>query len=312
MIVLEGAVIVLRFLQYGGAAILFGSSLFFLYALPRTGPVAGRDVVWSGPLLLGAAVILALASALGFLAQTVTMAGSLHDGLTLSSLAYVAENTGVGRAALLRALAALMALVAFASVRSGREQWIIATAAGAIACISFGWMGHGAASEGYIGLIHLGADIVHAVAACVWIGALVAFLCFLWRAGRASEPEQRALYGALHGFAEIGSFMVALVFFTGLMNSLFLVGWYGWRELPFDQYGQLLIIKLALFLAMIGLASVNRFGLTPALGRALDAGEPAATVLARLRRSVVLETAAAFAILALVAWLGTLAPIQSP
>jgi putative copper resistance protein D len=60
----------------------------------------------------------------------------------------------------------------------------------------------------------------------------------------------------------------------------------------------------------VGLAASNRLLLTPALERSLRSGEPSAPAVTALRRSVFAETLAAGAVLALVAWLGTLAPIR--
>ena len=72
-------------------------------------------------------------------------------------------------------------------------------------------------------------------------------------------------------------------------------------------YVQSLMMKILLFAGMIGLATLNRFYLSPSLERSLDAGDysMAATVL---RRSVVLESTCAVIIVCLVAWLGTLSP----
>ena len=75
-------------------------------------------------------------------------------------------------------------------------------------------------------------------------------------------------------------------------------------------YGQLLVAKVLIFLAMVVLASFNRYLLTPALEVAIERGEHAAAVGA-LRRSLGMETACAVIVLALVGWLGTLEPIAS-
>ena len=73
-------------------------------------------------------------------------------------------------------------------------------------------------------------------------------------------------------------------------------------------YGQLLSVKLVVFLAMLGLAAANRFHLTPRLGRALAGASPSPLAIAALRQSLVLETALSIIVVALVAWFGTLAP----
>jgi len=73
------------------------------------------------------------------------------------------------------------------------------------------------------------------------------------------------------------------------------------------DYGHLLLVKIALFLVMLALATVNRLWLTPAL--AVDAGaKPEHNALRQLRRNVVTEIVAGAAILAVVAVLGVTPP----
>lgn len=122
-----------------------------------------------------------------------------------------------------------------------------------------------------------------------------------------TAERMRITHRALAGFAAIGSILVALLIVTGAVNGMFLVGFDALWSLGTTLYGQLLVAKIALFAAMLGLAASHRFRLTPALGAALEQGD-AAGAASTLRRSLVVETLLALAILALVAWLGTLAP----
>jgi putative copper resistance protein D len=64
------------------------------------------------------------------------------------------------------------------------------------------------------------------------------------------------------------------------------------------------MVKIALFLAMVGLALVNRFRLVPRLSAATVSIVP----LRALYRSVIAEQALGLAILAVVALLGTWPP----
>ena len=77
-----------------------------------------------------------------------------------------------------------------------------------------------------------------------------------------------------------------------------------------NRYGQLLLAKLVLFGAMLVLASLNRFRLTPALEQAMPGGDQRGA-LSALRLSLGIEVVCAIVILALVAWLGTLEPPMS-
>jgi putative copper resistance protein D len=90
------------------------------------------------------------------------------------------------------------------------------------------------------------------------------------------------------------------------VNYLFIVG-PTLDDLLLSTYGILLSIKIALFAGMLVLAALNRFHLGPFLERSLRDGQYRVAANA-LRRSVVVELAAAVLIVGLVAWLGTLSP----
>lgn len=290
-----------------GAMILFGSSLFFIYALPSSGPGAAVNLRWSRPLIVASASLVLAGAVLGFFAQTIWLAGSVHDGLQLDTLGAVVTGMSFGKSSCVRA-AITVAFIAAYSVSRPAWGWWLAAAAGGVIAASFAWMGHGAATKGAAGAIHLVGDIVHTWAAGVWVGALVAFLVLLATDARRSAATHAALHRALHGFAGVGSALVAVLIVTGLINAWFLVGLAGAPQLLTGLYGQLLTVKLGLFLLMLGLAAANRFHLTPRLGAALDGPSPPEHALAALRRSLAVETALSIVVLGLVAWFGMLAP----
>jgi putative copper resistance protein D len=309
--VFDLAVIVLRWVQMTGAMILFGSSLFFLYALPRSGAGSAASLRWPRPVLIASAVLALGACALGLLAQTAVLAGSLQDALTPESLGAVTDMN-FGRSGLARAAAAAVLLIGLPLVRPGRGAWAFAAIGGGVICASFAWTGHGAATAGGAHLLHLSSDIVHTLAAGVWIGALVAFLILLLTDRPQDADGRRSLHAALHGFSGVGSALVAVLVATGLVNSWFVVGLAGLPRLLTTLYGQLLLLKLVLFGVMVLLAAANRFRLTPRLGEALAAYSQAGGAVAALRRSLAWETGFSLAVLALVAWFGMLAPPSTP
>ena len=285
---LEAAVIAVRFLQYAGAAVLFGSPLFFVYA-GEPAPRVARAMVAS------AAVLLALASALAIGAQASLFAGSFAEGFTLEALGAVVSYMPFGKAAVFRAGMALLALALLLVLPRGRTAWFGVAAAGAAAAVSLGWMGHAAAGEGSLARVHLVADVLHALAACAWLGALAAFLPLaLDDAGRA------LLHRALRRFSAIGPALIALLVLTGLVNSWILVGLDRLGDLAEIAYGQVLLAKLALFAGMLGFAAANRLRHT----QAITDNAP----LGAVRRSLAWEASLGLLVLALVAWLGTLAP----
>ena len=242
--------------------------------------------------------------------QTAVVAGSLTAALDPSTLASVVSEMAMGAASLARAMAAVVALAVLMLARPGRAAWIAASALGAVAAASMAWMGHGAATEGPGGGLHLAADIAHLAAAAVWVGALVFFLG-LAGVSRRDARQAPTFHAALAGFSGIGSGVVAVLVASGLINSWFLVGPMGVAALVRTPYGLLLLLKLVLFGAMVVLAAANRFRLTPALREALVEPAPPSTAVKALRRSLVLELSAAMALVAVVAWLGRLAPISA-
>ena len=305
----DEAVIASRFLQYGAAAILMGSPLFFLYALPRTGPAAAAGLRWPKPLFSAAAITLLLATAAGLLFQTAGMAGSLAEAVKPESIsAVLGMNLGVS--ALVRAPLALLALVAVLIARRGPGLWLALAALGTAAVASFAWTGHGAATDGAGGWVHLIADVLHSWTAAIWIGSLVGFVLLLSSSGGDRE-RLKALHRALHRFSAIGTLLVGVLVATGLINSWFLVGLDHIAGLWTTDYGRLLLLKLVLFIGMLGLAAANRFRHTPALGANLGGEHAGGVSLAELRRSVATEAFLGFGVLALVAWFGTLAPPAS-
>lgn len=304
---LEAAVIALRLLQYAGAMVLMGSSLFFIYALPSSGEGSAAQSRWTRPLLIGAGLVLALAAILGIAAQSSVLAGSVSEGLKAETLKAVVSGMDLGKAAIVRAVAAILAVVCLLAFKPARRSWTVAAVLGAVATASLAWMGHGAATEGPLGLLHLVSDILHALAAAFWIGALATFFGLL-AAPPAASAARHTVYHALHGFSGIGSVSVAVLVATGALNSWILVGLDHVSALWTTPYGRLLTLKLILFAAMLGLAAANRFRHTPALGRVLGDNTSSEPALRELRRSVVLETALGVGVLATVAWLGVLAP----
>jgi putative copper resistance protein D len=245
-------------------------------------------------------------SVLGLVSLAGAMSGVPMAKVSAATLVMLVTQTAVGTAFLVRvaALAAAFAL----GLRRRNSRGVMAGAAlcAAIALGSLARSGHGVMDDGRAGVVHLLADIVHLLAAGVWVGALVSLLGLVRAAGKTGA-DSSAAHGALAGFASFGSASVALVLITGLVNSWLLVGPANVLTLGTARYGQLLMLKLALFVGMLWLAALNRLRLTPALGAAVTPGAVTAATR-RLRVSLTLETVAAALILGLVAWLGSLEP----
>lgn len=302
--------IAVRLLLYLDLMVLFGVAAFDLYALRGAERVSGT-LIASGSLVAGASLGAVLLSLIGL----ATLAANLGDtSLTaidrevLNALLFETSN-GIAWQSRLAALAvAFGAAGLLRNPRTATAGAALATATGGVALATLAWAGHGAAAEGGFGWLQLVADIFHLLAAGLWVGALVAMLLLVLRpAGTMHRDHLLATHRVLAGFSTIGTIVVGTLTVTGLINLAGTVGVDDLGALPLSRYGQLLIVKLALFAVMLALAASNRFRLVPAFETAMAEGEHAAALMA-LRRSLAVESLCAVAILALVAWLGTLDP----
>lgn len=298
-----------RFFEYAGATGLFGTALFYLALLPPQGNASAGKLGWPKPLLIVSGLCLVLGTALSLAAQAATMNGIDLDKLDWPSVSVVLSDTQWGHAIAVRLVLSLVALLIAIVLKPSGLLWRTACALGAVILASFAWTGHGASTEGVGSLVHLLADIAHLIAAGVWLGALAAFLALLCLPKTDGCEQQMVLFKALKNFSGLGSTLVAVLVVSGLINSYFLVGFDHLTGLFASPYSILLLIKLAIFILMLGLAAKNRFYLTPALGHALEGNAALAEALSKLKRSVLIESLAGLAVLGLVSAIGMLEPL---
>jgi putative copper resistance protein D len=294
-----------RFLQYAGAAVLFGTALLRLTGLPA---LSEQGRLWPKWLFLGAASALAVGACLSLAAQSAMMNGVAISALTGADVATVLSGTQWGYALATRLAFSLIALGA-ALLKPARTMLVVLVLLGAGCLMSFAYTGHGASDDGFAGSVHLISDMIHALAAGVWLGALVGFFILLRRV-EVTAPQAAIAGKSLSDFSRIGTASVTVLLLTGLINSAFLIGLAGLPKLLSSAYGVLLSVKLVLFVIMLGLAARNRFYLTPDLLAAADEASRRKAMSA-LRLSVTLETLAGLAILALVAVFGMMEPPAS-
>ena len=167
-------------------------------------------------------------------------------------------------------------------------------AGGALA--SLAWNGHAAAGEGASGALRLAAGLVHLLAAGGWVAAVLVFLGLLLRREAVSgSGHLRTTHDLLHGFSTLGTVFVAALIVSGITHYGHLTAW-SLSTLLESTYGNLLLVKLALFGGMLGLGALHRWTLVPRLGRALESADPVQEVRA-LRQSVAAEAALAILIL---------------
>ncbi len=278
-----GSLVLARLVSY---ALLLAMAGLPFYAL-----VHGRRVL-SAPERMSLAILMvgALGASLWWaVADVAEMAGLPVGDLDQETFSAVLGATPLG--ALLAARAAMLA--AFGALLALAPMPLLLTMAALPALASVAWAGHAGAGEGAPGLLLRASDILHLAAASLWTGALLAFLSAIRR-----QRQRADLLRSLSDFARVGTAVVATLFVTGLLNIWFISA----RQWPSGRWPLLIALKFVLFLAMLGFAAHNRWRMVPALAE----GRPGAAL--HLRRSLVLETACAFAIVAVVALAGQLDP----
>jgi putative copper resistance protein D len=268
----------------------------------RLGRHLVRLAVISLALLLvsGAAWLLAIASNM----SGQPLAAALLDGAWL----IVLTQTRFGEAWLVRV--GFAAAIAICVVIGRRRGWAVTARWAALLfalplLAGIAWAGHGAATPGAAGDLHLAGDILHLLGAGGWLGTLLPFTLLLIEARRDGDAPSLASAGrAARRFSVLAFVSVALLLFGGFVNTWFLAGTV--PALIGTGYGRLLLAKITLFLATLVIAAVNLLRLSP---RVAAAGRGAgARVLVWMRRNALAEAALGLAVLAIVAALGTLPP----
>lgn len=299
--------IAVRFALYAVLGSLFGLSVFGLYAM-RTNERG--DALALTPWLVVLALLGLVLSAVQLALLAASMAGTPAWPVDRKVVGMLLSGSSLGAAWKARMAALLVAGLAAVAAGRAASLGVVAVAAG-VALSSLAWTGHGAAGEGAPGWAHLIADLLHLLASGAWVGALLGLVLLVTRpAGRIDAAHLALTHRALHGFVLVGTIVVGAIVATGLVNSWMLVGPGNVADLGATLYGRLLVAKLLAFAAMLGLASLNRFRLTPAFEHSIAAADHAGA-LGALRVSLAVEAACAIVILALVGWLGTLEPPAS-
>ena len=298
--------VVARALHYASAIVLFGELVFALAVASSRrrhgarGEVADTSRIFR---VMAWAILAGLASgAAWFALEAAAMSGmSLLAVVNRDTLGVVLHDTAFGRVWTVRAgLLVALCVVGIAIQRSRSVDRVAAlcTLAALVAGAYLGalaWAGHAAAGQGVEDAVQKVADVAHLVAAGAWLGALPALVDALG-ARRSDDVAARAA----RRFSTLGLASVTALIASGLVNA-----WYQVGTLPGlfgTLYGRLLLVKLALFAAMIAVAVINRGILTP---RVVAAEYDARRTL---RRNALAEMVLGLGVVVVVARLGVTVP----
>ena len=302
-------VIAIRFALYADLMVLAGMAAFTLYALTATERTS-TSLISLRPIVLVLSLLGLILSGLGLLVLAAAMMGASLFPVDPTHVGMILLETAIGTAWIVRMLALVIVLAAAVALeRFPTALRVVVLLASSVALATLVWTGHAGATEGVSGTIHRLSDIVHMLAASIWVGGIASFSWLLFKpVGQTSPTELAITNRALEQFSRVGTLVVGLIVLTGLINSQILIGVANLGLIATTPYGQLLLVKLVLFGLMLVLAAANRWRLAPALKTSMASGVATAAIIA-LRMSLIAEGAAVFLILALVAWLGTLEPL---
>jgi copper transport protein len=309
-----------RFLNYLSITLLLGGLAFVAIAwLPGLRAVAGAEPAWQAAsrafarrfgLVLIAAILLGLfASLLGFLLQGASAAGL---SLWASLKGAVLESTLEGRFGQVwgaRAIDWFLLGALLAGARASRRApipvlrpvslgadglaldpapapWTLALVAiGALyLAITPALSGHASVQSPVWAF--LPSDLLHVLAASVWVGGIVCLLIALPVATRQLERSDRTrlLLETLTRFSPLALAAVITIAVTGVLQAYIDVR--SLDGLLNTTYGLLIIAKTVLLTVLIGFGWVNRERVIPALRRIVGTGAGTGAVGVTARRSM--------------------------
>jgi len=242
------AIAVARWAFFAAATVAFGTALFAFYA--ATGK--RTELTAANQRIVAASATVALIAGAGWLALTIVSFGATDFGSFLNIGRTILFETKFGPVWGLRLTAALMLVpIAFAPVPMA--ILLLST----IVLGSEAWIGHAATN----GPLHQASQLVHLLAAGAWLGGLVPLERVL-RAGLHDGNNAARASAVVQRFSAMGIVAVLAILASGIANGIFEVGF---RLDLAKDYDRLLLAKLILFLAMVGVALFNRLRLMPAL-----------------------------------------------
>jgi copper resistance protein D len=191
----------------------------------------------------------------------------------------------------------------------GRRRELIKALCSVAILGSLAWAGHAGANGSRAVPVALAGDLGHLTAAAFWPGGLVPLVFVLCRERRTAD-NQRFIAEVVRRFSAVSLVVVAFLGATGVLNAYFIAG--SVRALYVTPYGQLLLVKIALFLLMIGFGAWNLLIVKPGLIRSAmvesQRASSAPKLVESLIRNVTCEIILAGGVLLVVGFLGVTPP----
>lgn len=234
-----------------------------------------------------AAVGLVIATAIKLYGETVAM----HD----APIRTIVFATGWGLAWVAQLLASLIAIAAFRSAhQDSRTAWTVAAIAAFVVGVTPALAGHAIASDDAVFMVPL--DVLHVIAASMWLGTLASILVVGIGAAAKTPASPRLntiVAGMINTFSPLALICAGIVVATGVIAAVFHLQ--PLSSLWTSSYGKTLIIKIGFVGILLAVGAWNWRRVKPTLGR--DEGVMA------LQRSARLELTVSAMVLAITAFL---------
>lgn len=278
------ALVLCRFLHFVVVLMLFGVWVFRPLLLTDAAVNLDRSLARITRWLTAVAL---LSGVTWLLLITASMAGDWSAAFAPSTLSLVLSKTFFGQVWRWHLLFnALLMVLLWTPLRTNAALRLIFSG---LLLATLAPVGHGAMLDGLSGQLLILNQIIHLVCVGTWLGGLMLLVLIL------RQPV--ALDVVLRRFSGIGYGLVAGLLITGLINVRVLTG-QCWPTPLLSGFALILLIKVVLVAAMLGLALFNRL-------RIKDCEQRVGT----LKTSVLLEWLLGIGAVAAVSLLGTMPPM---
>ncbi len=243
-----------RWVGLAATLALAGIVLFWLVSGRPALATAGRDLAapWTAIALAGLVATAGMVAYLALAARPLVDAGQARPGwfpLDPAGPFGSTQFANAMRLALLGAGAATLLGLAGRLRRQADAAWLVATlAATVVALAGTSAAGHAAAGGG---MLFAALDLLHLLGVATWLGTLVGLLLLVVRA-------RDACAAALRRHSRVAMAAAPVVVISGVANSPLVLGDTA-RGLVASEYGNLLLAKVLLFAAAIGIGAANYF-----------------------------------------------------
>ncbi|SDR88740.1 copper homeostasis membrane protein CopD [Pseudomonas prosekii] len=278
------ALVLCRFLHFVVVLMLFGAWVFRPLLLTDDAVNLDRSLARITRWLTAVAL---LSGVTWLLLITASMAGDWSAAFAPSTLSLVLSKTFFGQVWRWHLLLnVLLMVLLWTPLRTNAALRLIVSG---LLLATLAPVGHGAMLDGLSGQLLILNQIIHLVCVGTWLGGLMLLVLIL------RQPV--ALDVVLRRFSGIGYGLVAGLLITGLINVRVLTGQF-WPTPLWSGFALILLIKVVLVAAMLGLALFNRL-------RIKDCEQRVGT----LKTSVLLEWLLGIGAVAAVSLLGTMPPM---